>query len=604
MMETDSSFAQETMKVLGRDWIYLIDSGGQPQFHNLLPHFIEGLSTILIVIRLSEKLDNSPTVEYYENGASTGSHQSPLSIIDTLKCLIRSLQSYKISDQKSKLVFIGTFYDQITDTDSLTEKNQQLYDLFSEECLDQLVFRNSAKNELIFPINGKLPCEPEKEIARQIRSLIESIPAQFESEIPSRWNMLEVFMEYTSTCLQRKVLSRAECLELAQKLKFKISDSEDELTNALRHFHNMHLLHYYPQILPDVVFTSPQVILDEITALVKEVYRVRDSSGATIVVDYQLRRGIITTASLSKFQRHIVEGIFGPTELQKLFIGLLIVTPISSSQDKNDHSNKKFFMPALLHMIPSADLEMYRVFEPIQPLLISFESGLPRSGVFCCLQVYLMKELKWKLVYTNTEPKIIAQNCVMLAHPREPCTITIIDSFSYIEAYVSSKPENYRRVLPLIRESILDGIKAANQALQYTCHDEDQPRLTFFCPCNQEVSANPPQRHIGKVKEGNEIQCSVQQQSYFDLNEKYTKWLGPVISGKLLQALFSRENTCGIYMKQYSMQDLSGKILVVLLELSHPTSIAFMQVILLPIRTMASVCIKFWRDGSGLVKLQ
>ena len=75
-------------------------------------------------------------------------------------------------------------------------------------------------------------------------------------------------------------------------------------------------------------------------------------------------------------------------------------------------------------------------------------------------------------------------------------------------------------------------------------------------------------------------------------------------TGKLLQALFSRENTCGIYMKQYSMQDLSGKILVVLLELSHPTSIAFMQVILLPIRTMASVCIKFWRDGSGLVKLQ
>ncbi len=123
----------------------------------------------------------------------------------------------------------------------------------------------------------------------------------------------------------------------------------------------------------------------------------------------------------------------------------------------------------------------------------------------------------------------------MLAHPREPCTVTIIDSFSYIEVHVSSKPKNYPRVLPLIRESIVDGIKAANQKLRYASCDDNRPRLTFFCPCDQEVSANPPQRHLGELKEGNELQCSVHQRNYLDLNEKYTKWLGPVISGKYKQ---------------------------------------------------------------------
>ena len=44
LLSTDRNPAE----VLGSHWIYIIDSGGQPHFHNLLPHFVHGLSVAFL----------------------------------------------------------------------------------------------------------------------------------------------------------------------------------------------------------------------------------------------------------------------------------------------------------------------------------------------------------------------------------------------------------------------------------------------------------------------------------------------------------------------------------------------------------------------------
>ena len=51
----------------------LIDSGGQPQFHEVLPAFIRNTTATIFVMKLSERLDEHPMIEYYDlNGELCG----------------------------------------------------------------------------------------------------------------------------------------------------------------------------------------------------------------------------------------------------------------------------------------------------------------------------------------------------------------------------------------------------------------------------------------------------------------------------------------------------------------------------------------------------
>ena len=46
--------------------IHFIDSGGQPQFHEILPAFIRNTTATIFVMKLSERLDEHPKIKYYD----------------------------------------------------------------------------------------------------------------------------------------------------------------------------------------------------------------------------------------------------------------------------------------------------------------------------------------------------------------------------------------------------------------------------------------------------------------------------------------------------------------------------------------------------------
>ena len=53
-------------------WYRLTDSGGQPQFLEVIPIFIHNISLGIIVIMLNKRLDCFPMIEFYEDGKSVG----------------------------------------------------------------------------------------------------------------------------------------------------------------------------------------------------------------------------------------------------------------------------------------------------------------------------------------------------------------------------------------------------------------------------------------------------------------------------------------------------------------------------------------------------
>ena len=76
------------------DWVNIIDSGGQPAFHELLPFFMHDPSAALFTFKLSEALSAHYMVTYYKDGKPVGEpYQSSLDNEQVLSSCIRSISS-------------------------------------------------------------------------------------------------------------------------------------------------------------------------------------------------------------------------------------------------------------------------------------------------------------------------------------------------------------------------------------------------------------------------------------------------------------------------------------------------------------------------------
>ena len=544
----DTSTGRHPREILGSNWVYFTDSGGQPHFHNLLPLFIKGISAALYALRLCEGLDEHPMVEYYKDGKEVGTrYPAALTTLETFRNLVQSIHS-RSEKESLRLVCIGTHLDKESEcSETVEQKNVKLLENLPHDISD-ITMRYRSKqgsDKLIFPVDAKNveldeQREQREKMAKELRVVIDECPSR-EIKVPLWWYHFEIILEKITREKGRKVLHKQECLKVAQQLKFH----EDALAAALEFFHEQHIFHYYPTILPDVVFCDTQVLLDKLTELVGFASYLRDGSSQAPVdgkLLHKLRdRGIITLEFLKGFSKHYVKGVFEPPELIQLFKELLILTPISDSLHCDFDSfsvTMEYFMPSLLDPLHESEFEKCRVFTAeAAPLLFQFPNGWPRCGVFCCLQVYLVHHCKWELCLDESIPK---QNMVVLRPPEIPCIVTLIDSFSCIELHAKALTKDCGTEYPSIRDNVLEGIKASCKALRY---NQDPPAIAFFCPCDREQPQtevmsqgshirNPSaitsgqKHHIAVVyKKHNVMICTKNSQKVYPLERKHKVWL-------------------------------------------------------------------------------
>ena len=112
--ESKASNKLSSRQGLKSKWVYFTDSGGQPQYHELLPLFVRHISSALCVIRLPDKLNETQSVEYFKDGKQVGAAQcSQFTARDTVKCLVNTIQSYSTQDKPPKIVVVGTHFDKL-----------------------------------------------------------------------------------------------------------------------------------------------------------------------------------------------------------------------------------------------------------------------------------------------------------------------------------------------------------------------------------------------------------------------------------------------------------------------------------------------------------
>ena len=101
-----------SQKLLDVDLVYIVDSGGQPQFHEILPAFVRYASACVFVTKLNEHLTDYPTIEYYDRGGKQQGtcYRSLLTHEQIMRHCFQILQSrhcISSSPQSGPMVFVA-----------------------------------------------------------------------------------------------------------------------------------------------------------------------------------------------------------------------------------------------------------------------------------------------------------------------------------------------------------------------------------------------------------------------------------------------------------------------------------------------------------------
>ena len=523
-------------KVFERNWVYVADCGGQPQFIDLIPSYIRNVSGAAIFVKLNEELGSQPEIAYYSaEGKLCGKpYLSSLTHMQTIQNCLQVMQSrHTVSGEVEcpHLFFIGTHRDhERSCKENLESKNKQLLEMLlpHESVSNHLsYYRLSKPEQLLYPVNAKKPKPKDREVAREFREDVMKKCRKVKMRIPLRWFILEQQLQHTAQEHNSAVLSLEDCQKVASDLEI----DRPRLLAAIDYLDRLSLFKYLPEVLPNVVFTTSQVLLDKVSDLVELSHCLRGDSGkltksARHVSDEDLVRfrdhGIVNIELLNQFPKHYVKGLFTSDELIIVLTNQLVFAR---------NGEGIYFMPCVLLDLLLQKLSDHRLdlsSAPISPLLVYYLDGLFPASIFNSLVAFLQNRSLWKVAMKQGQPACLYKNCVKFTHLKCPVTLTLIYSFDYMEVHAHIAlpkgliPANL--CLELL-EGLIEGLLEAAEVQNYT---NLEPNFGFFCSC--EASRHSP--HLASFNPDNPscLCCSKDNSCFRNVTEPQQVWLDQLAS--------------------------------------------------------------------------
>ena len=490
----------DTENVFGVNWIQFIDSGGQMEYHDILPLFIQNPSVTIFVLNLSEELSHQPTLEYYgaDGKPVRRPYQSHFSHEQILQHCLGAICS---QDTRPLIIIVGTHRDAVC-SESIEDKTKKIKALLDAGSF-HIVYNGERLKETIFGVNVKIPQDEDRYVSKVLREEIVSICPQ-TIKMPIAWFGLEVLLQRSS---HDGILSIIESQVCAKRLHIE----EDAFSAALHHLVHHHVFLYYEGVLPQTVFCNPQVVLTKVTELVEYHHKLRDSPDKGVAANSDLVKfrdhGLLSVELLNKFSKHYTEGLFIPQDLLKLLVSVGAIALVSYGGD--------YLMPALLPHLDSDQVSKY--LQQGTSLIIKPTQGCIPSGLFCCLVAHLLSSTNqspWRVCMDEEKPLCLCRNCITFQLDHTTELVTLVDMFSYILLHVD---EMSSQVCREIRCCVHSGIKSACGILKYqSIQFED----AFMC-AGASCASDPP--HIAKVV-SRKWECGIRGHQNGDLSEGQLMW--------------------------------------------------------------------------------
>ena len=374
--------------------LYIMDTGGQPEFHEIMPIILNGPALHLIFFNLAFDLDEPIPIRFcHQDGTdSTITYMSSYTGKQMIFQLLSSLYYFSKSlspDIEPAAVLIGTHLDQLKREDVM-KINDSFNQLFNNiEFHDQgfLTYPTKDESTIFTPVNNY--SGDEEEIHRLQAFLRQVIDSRFSQvELPSSWLFFHLLLRHHYEN-SPGVCTLADCQVLARGCGLDEKDVPQVLQYIHRHLGTI-LFYEEVQGLNELVICDPNVLFKSIYHLVAVSFG-GDKGYHTAAA--QIRKtGEIQAQVMERISTKSNNPLLKNEHIIELLKHFKILTELPSDYD----DKIVYFMPCLLHPSHSLALtceELQALHPP--PLLVRFKGNYIPMGVFSALVVKLI-ENSWK----------------------------------------------------------------------------------------------------------------------------------------------------------------------------------------------------------------
>ena len=530
-------------KLFSITWIYLVDSGGQPQFHELLTAFVRNATLGIFVVNLSEQLDDKPEIKYYKDGKPCGdkSYRFPLSHKEIFQHCVQTISSLypidhslpstafietkeRIVASKPEILVVGTHREEEGKSEESREEKEEKLNKILQPYTG--IIKNDGKY-IIFPIDSISRSESDKDVLNKIRrGIVKDVKPFCKTQLPLQYYALELELEVLAKKKGCDVISFEKCFN---KFGPSLSFDKRKFLAAIQHLDELNLIMYFESHAPDVIFTNPNTLLDKVSEIVEKSYIWRNKVDSIEVkfVSYKsielIKRGEATLEVLKSFESSYVEGLFDHITLAKILTHLFVLVPISEDT---------YFMPSLLEVYEDLNSPTNDFFA------VSFPSNAP-MGLFSSSVVCLLSKNRWEIVFT---PGRLFRNS--LTFNVGLASVTLLDKGSHFEVHI--KLNDFKKKLSEsrfnIREDLINAIDEVKKVRKFWNLDYSE---CFRCP----HSGTSP--HLAKFEYSEEagdfiLKCTKDCSPSISPAEEWHKQLFGILSPSLEDVTTEKEGMCDI----------------------------------------------------------
>ena len=491
--------------------LHIVDIGGQPECHEILPLLMHGLALNLIFLNVTQYLDSPYTVVYRADGGySPIQYESEFTVREIIQralCSIASLQTRQ--DHKPAAILIGTYLDQSSEAAVLT-LDRSIQKAFKDA--------DFMKNNILCPVSK--PGEEERYIhpldnvsggssdIEELRQIITTIahkrfkPVQVPTSTLLLHLILRLRYEVRGWCTVQ------ECVEVANICGISEKDLLAE-NGILQYLHDRFgtILHYRGLKIGQRVIINTNIIMAPTTELFVYAFgakesepRIADKIRATGEIPQRLMNKICSSENVEPSDNRIPT-----TEIVELLASRYIL--YENVRSANEEIN--YFLPSLLlpdHKVAkeSSDPDLLSALF-YSPILLWPSTGFVPLGLFPATVVKLSQHGSWSLDecnrFRNRIRFYVQYRKEKLLHVELRTLATHLEF-----RIVSTTPVN-PRLIPVVREELWDAIIEVSSLYQHT--QDVKWRYGFYCPHSVSSGGRPHPALCQTMEEPQDVVCSL-----------------------------------------------------------------------------------------------
>ena len=461
----DPSKRHRSCRVFNSRWLHHIDSGGQPQYLDTFPMMHRSPAHFVVVMNVTEGLDERPKVRFYNQGKDEYELPDRL-VLTNRETIVRMCQiAQRIAqDTGGKFVprvfVVGTHKDKlfpIFGRRHLKAVNSELLRIH-EKYSDVLVCKVPGE-QVMFAINAMAKGKERQQYTKELQQhILEATKKTGEPvKVPLNWLMFHLELDKGEG-----VVRISECRTLGCKMGM----NEEKVRVALQFLNKAALVLYYPEDVPDLVLTNMDPFTSRLSRLIKASFLPPDK-GPTKESDELRNKGVFTRTFLKQVFADLEESLLSEEEFLKLLVSLRIAVNIGGEE---------YFLPSALSLEPpprESSFECKSI-----PLSLSWGELILPHGLFPTVCVELLAGREGGYVFELRKDIAQRREEIQLSEEegRIPGVVKLSDRQRWIE--VSYSGDN--SYCPTVN-GIVNG--ATQRAIARLCHmGIRSPTIGCVCP--------------------------------------------------------------------------------------------------------------------------